>query len=140
MAGFTWVGTLSGAPMMREELLFKDTETLTEGDIVNLESGEVDLGATADTTFIGVVISAGATAGTDSTTKIWVATNPDMILRVNDANARVAGLSLDLTGATGAQTVTTSSNANFRVILTSAANEPTYVMFNPKQHIYAKEV
>ena len=47
---------LCGAPFTVQSLLFKDTETLTKGDLVNLETGEVDLAATNDTAILGKVM------------------------------------------------------------------------------------
>ena len=55
--GFKFAGTFYGglnAPPIYKDFYFKDTETLTKGDVLNLESGEVDLAATNDTAFIGV--------------------------------------------------------------------------------------
>ncbi len=127
-AGFRFRYRLSGGPATIQELTFKDTETLTKGDMVNLESGEIDLGATADTALLGVVLE--TKAGTDSTTTIKVITDNDAVYGVYDANARVKGATLDLSGATGAQTVTTSSNKEFVVVEASTASEETLVRFN----------
>ena len=131
--GFRWRGTRSGAPMTWQEFTFKDTETLHKGDIANLESGEVDLGATNDTGFVGMVLE--TKAGTDSTTTIQVTTNVDAIFGVYDANARKIGDTLDLSGATGAQTVAASSNVDFVVVANSAADEETLVSFAPGEHV-----
>ncbi len=131
-AGFKYRGRLSGGAPTIQDLLFKDTETLTKGDMVNLESGEVDLGATADTNFLGVVLE--TLAGTDSTTRIKVIVDADAIYGVYDANARLKGATLDLSGSTGAQTVTTSSNKEFVVIAESTAAEETLVVFNIGKH------
>lgn len=132
MAGFTFAYRLSGAAPTVQSLLFKDTETLTSGDIANLETGEVDLGATADTLLAGVVLE--TKAGTDSTTRIEVITDADAVYSVVDNNARLVGATLDLTGATGAQGVATSSNKEFVVVAESSATEPTLVRFNVGKH------
>ena len=115
-----------------QDLLFKDTETLTKGDLVNLETGEVDLAATADTNLLGVVLE--TIAGTDSTTRIRVIVDADAIYGVYDANARVKGATLDIAGTTGAQTIATSSNKEFVVYGDSAATEETLVVFNVGKH------
>ncbi|NCW58357.1 MAG: hypothetical protein EBV65_11920, partial [Gammaproteobacteria bacterium] len=47
------------------KLYCKDTETLTKGDFANLETGEIDLAATGDTTLLGAIQQTAA--GTDST-------------------------------------------------------------------------
>lgn len=130
--GFRFKFRMSGAPPTIQTLVFKDTETLTKGDMVNLESGEVDLAATADTALLGIVLE--TKEGTDSTTEILVITDGDAVYEVYDANARVKGATLDLSGATGAQTVATSSNKEFVVYAKSAADEPTLVRFNIGKH------
>lgn len=136
MAGFKARGRLSGGGYTIQDLTYKDTETLTAGDLVNLESGEIDLAATADTNLIGLVLE--TQAGTDSTTKAKVIIDPDLILGVDDPNARVKGATLDLTGSTGAQGVTTSSNKEFVVFAASGATEETLVVYNIGKHHHNK--
>ncbi len=130
--GFRYRGRKSGGAPTIQDLTFKDTETISKGDIVNLETGEVDLGATADTNLLGVALE--TVAGTDSTTKIKCIVDADAIYGVYDANARVKGATLDLSGATGAQTVATSSNKEFVVYMDSTAAEETLVCFNVGKH------
>lgn len=119
---------ISGGEFTIKKYTFKDTETLTKGDMVNLEVGEIDLGATADTALVGVAWE--TKAGTDSVTELLVVTDVDAVYGVYDANARVEGATLDLAGATGAQTVATSSNKEFVVFQTCTAAEETLVRFN----------
>lgn len=130
--GFTFRYRLSGGAPTIQSLTFKDTETLTKGDMVNLESGQVDLGATADTNFMGVALQ--TLAGTTAVTKIDVITDDDAVYGVTDNNARVHGATLDLAGATGAQTVAASSNKEFVVMADSGATEETLVKFNVGKH------
>ena len=130
--GFRYRGRRSGGNPTYQDLLFKDTETLTRGDMVNLESGEIDLGATGDTNLLGVVQE--TLAGTDSTTKARVIVDDDAIYGVYDANARLKGATLDLAGTTGAQTIAASSNKEFVVWAPSAADEETLVVFNVGKH------
>jgi hypothetical protein len=125
MAGFTFAFRESGGAPTIVDLLFKDTETLTKGDLVNLETGEVDLLATADTNALGVVLE--TKSGTDSTTRIKC---------IVDADARLLGATLDVAGTTGAMTVATSSNKNFVVARESSATEPTLVKFNVGKHAF----
>lgn len=132
MAGFTYRYRLSGATPTIEPLTIKDTETLTKGDIANLESGEIDLGATGDTNLLGVVLHTAA--GTDSTTVFDVITDDDAVYAVTDANARLKGATLDLSGATGAQTVASSSNKEFVVVAESTAAQETLVRINVGKH------
>lgn len=131
--GFRYRGRISGGDPTIQDLLFKDTETLTKGDMVNLETGEVDLAATGDTNLLGIVLEVDID-GTDSTTKIKVIVDSDAIYGVYDANARLKGATLDIAGATGAQTIATSSNKEFVVYAPSAADEETLVVFNVGKH------
>ena len=126
-AGFKYMGRMGGGEDWIVEIPFKDSETLTKGDIVNLESGEADLGATGDSAFLGIALE--TKSGVDSTTYIRCHAAPDAIYAVYDANARNLGDTLDLSGATGAQTVDTSSNADFVVVGGLAADQWTLVMF-----------
>lgn len=134
MAGFTFRYRESGGAPSIVDLLFKDTETLTKGDLANLETGEVDLLATADTNALGVVLE--TKAGTDSTTRIKVIIDPDAVYGVVDNNARLLGAPLDVAGATGAQGVAASSNKNFVVARESSATEETLVKFNVGKHAF----
>lgn len=131
--GFRYRGRRSGGDPTIMDMLFKDTETLSKGDVVNLETGEVDLGATGDTNLLGVVLE--TIAGTDSTNRIKVIVDSDAIYGVYDANARLKGATLDLSGATGAQTVAASSNKEFVVWAESTATEETLVCFNTGKHV-----
>lgn len=126
--GFKFMYRLSGGPATVQSLTFKDTETLYKGDLVNLESGEIDLAATGDTALVGMVLK--TTAGTDSTTTVEVITDADAVYAVYDANARAIGATLDISGAAGSQTIATSSNADLLVVADSTADEWTLVTFN----------
>ena len=120
-----------GAPTIRT-ITAKDTETLTKGDLLNLETGEVDLAATADTRIIGIALE--TKAHTDSTTTTDVIVDADAVYGLVDANARLIGATLDITGATGAQGVTTSSNKDVVVVANSSASEETLVRIYPTRH------
>lgn len=130
--GFRFKYRMSGGDPTIKDLLFKDTETLTKGDLVNLESGEVDLAATGDTNLLGAVQE--TLSGTDSTTRIKVITDDDAVYEVYDANARVVGATLDIAGTTGAMTVASSSNKELVVVADSTASEPTLVRINVGKH------
>lgn len=130
--GFKFRGRISGGAATIQDLLCKDTETLTAGDIANLETGEIDLAATGDTNLLGVILE--TQSGTDSTTYFKVIVDDDAIYAVYDANARLKGATLDIAGATGAQTIAASSNKEFVVYAPSAADEETLVVFNVGKH------
>ena len=132
MAGFTFRARESGGAPTILELTFQDTETITKGDIVNIESGLADLAATNDDYLAGVALE--TVAGTTAVSKIRVIVDEDALYGVVDANARLVGATLDISGATGAQTVTTSSNKDFVVARSSSATEETLVRINPNHH------
>ena len=132
MAGFTFRARESGGAPTILALTFKDSETLTKGDIVNLETGEIDLAATNDDGLVGVVLE--TVVGTASTSTARCIVDEDAIHGVVDANARLIGATLDITGSTGAQSVTTSSNKEFVVARNSSATEETLVRINPNHH------
>jgi hypothetical protein len=134
LAGFEFAYRLSGGAPTIQDMLFKDTETLTKGDMVNLETGEVDLAASADTALLGVVLE--TKSGTDSTTRIKVITDPDAVYSAVDANARLVGATLDITGTTGGMSLTTSSDKDVLVVAESSATEPTLFIINPTDHAF----
>lgn len=120
-----------------KKYLFKDTETLTKGDPVNLEVtssvGEVDLFASGgDTGFIGVANE--TKSGTDSTTwiEIILDLDGDAVYAVTDATARGEGTELDITGTTGAMTIGADSDSDVIVAANSTAAQVTLVRSHPR--------
>lgn len=130
--GFRFRYRLSGAPPTIQYILAQDTATYTKGDLVNLESGELDLAATNDTTMVGAVQQ--TVSAVDSTTLIPVITDWDAVYGVYDANTRLIGATLDITGTTGAMTVAASSNVDLLVVANSTAAEETLVMIAHGEH------
>lgn len=131
--GFAFRYRLSGGAPTLQVVKSKDTETLSAGDMLNLETGEVDLGAAADANFVGVCTQ--TVAAVDSTTDIEFIADADAVYGVADANARLKGATLDIAGTTGAQTVATSSGKEFVVVAPSSASEETLVRFNVGKHV-----
>lgn len=131
--GFRYRGRRSGGVATLQNLYCKDTETLSKGDMANLETGEIDLGVTTDANFLGMIQE--TKSGTDSTTQFQVIVDEDAIYGVYDPVAREKGATLDLSGATGAQTIATSSNKEFVVFAKSSALEETLVCFNTGKHL-----
>lgn len=145
MAGFIWAYNLSGGRELVYEFVMKTTETLTVGDLLNLESGEADLAVTGNGELLGpmagasdpddnVAGQAGRVSGTAGTTKVRATVNPDAVLTGIDLNARVAGVNIDLVGATGAQAYTGISNNDFLVVKDSSAVEETLANIAPGEH------
>jgi len=130
--GFKFRFRKNGKPETYQQLLFQGSETLTKGDMVSLDTGEVDLAVTSDTALLGVVTE--TKTGVDSTTYIEVLVDEDAVYGVYDPNVRLKGATLDIAGATGAQTVAASSNKEFVVYAPSTASEETLVRFNVGKH------
>ena len=149
--GFEWRYNISGGRPLILTFLMKDTETLTRGDVLNNQSGEVDQAATGDTGLAGIFVGPekpddavdgkpGTVSGTDSTTIVKAIVNPDAVYAdANDTSARLAGATLDISGATGAQTVAASSNTEFVVIERKRqASDETRMMICVSAHYIAK--
>lgn len=126
MAGFQWAGSIDGSEPIIRKFTVKASAVISRGEMLNLESGEADAGATNDAGFLGA-----ATEAVDNTVdghEVECITNPGAIYAVKDANVRAAGDTLDL--GSGGLTVAASSNADFKVWADSTADEPTLVIFN----------
>ena len=149
--GFEWRYTVSGGRPLILTMAMKDTETLTRGDMLNVESGEVDLAVTSDAALAGIFVGPenpndatdgepGKVSGTDSTTIVKVIVNPDAVYAdPNDTSARLAGATLDISGATGAQTLAASSNTEFVVVERKRqSSDETRVMICSSAHYLAK--
>ena len=149
--GFEWRYNVSGGRPLILTMAMKDTETLTRGDMLNVESGEVDLAATGDAALAGIFVGPenpndavdgkpGTLSGTDSTTIVKGLVNPDAVYAdPNDTSARLAGATLDISGATGAQTLAASSNTEFVVVERKRqASDETRVMIWSSAHYLAK--
>lgn len=129
--GFQFQGYITGekTPVIRK-YKFQDTETLTKGDAINVESGYADLFATGgDTGLIGVA--------NETVSGITLVTEIEVILdfqgmglwAITDANARNQNAELDITGTTGAQTLSADADSDVMVAFNSTATEPTIVRF-----------
>lgn len=123
MAGFRWVGSLDGSEPIIRNFPVKNAAVLSRGEMVNLESGEVDAGASNDAAFLGV-----ATEDVDNTADglyCDVIVNPGAIYAVDDSTQRTTGAQLDL--ASGGMGLTTDSNHDF--VVYKSDGEETQVIF-----------
>jgi uncharacterized protein YbcI len=132
MPGFEFRYRLNGEEPTTRRLRFKNTETLSDGDMLNLESGEVHLGAKGDGHLVGAAQQ--TKAGTGGTTYIDVITDGDAVYGVEDANARVKGVTLDLAGITGAQGVAEGPDGGLEVVVDCSAAEKTLVRISVGSH------
>lgn len=130
--GFKEMGRLSNATPWIINPLFGFSGTLTKGDLVSISSGQAILGATGAVIFAGVAME--TKVGVSGTTRITVSAAPDNIYAVYDPNARAIGATLDLSGATGAQTIAASSNVDLIVVGKSADLQWTFVQIKRAKH------
>jgi uncharacterized protein YbcI len=132
MSGFEFRYRLGGGQPTIRSFVFKNTETLSHGDMLNLEEGQLDLGVRGDLSLLG---SALATLGGEAgKTHMRVVTDADAVYAVHDPSARKQGDGLDLTGASDGQGVATSSGSELTVVLDSSADEETLVRISVSSH------
>jgi uncharacterized protein YbcI len=130
--GFEFRYRLSGKPATIERFVFRNTRTLSRGDMVNLEHGEVDLGATGDRALVGTALE--TLDGERSRTSIRVIVDADAVYGVADPRARLKRATLDLAGQTAGHSVGPSVNADLMVDVASAAADETLVRINDGRH------
>lgn len=130
--GFTFAYLANGGstPLI-QDIVVADAEVLSKGELVNLESGELDAGATADTALVGACVE--DCDNTADGLSCAVITNQDAVYSVVDNNARLVGATLDI--GSGGLTVAADSNSDLIVVKTSTATEPTLVMFNNTHYL-----
>ena len=154
MAGFEFRYMLNGGNPVIKTFIMKDTETFTKGDMMNIETGELDLAVTSDVSLCGTFVGTenpenerdadhlrtpGKVAGTTAVTRVRAIISPDAVYSTADANARAAGALLDITGATGAQGLAASSGNEFVVVERKEQNaDPTFVLITAPTHYLTK--
>ena len=139
--GFRYRGRRCGGPPTIQKFVAASAATYHKGDLVSLSGGEVEIAASNDSTFLGIVNETAVCDGVATTgTKIEVIVDEDAIYGVYDANARLKGAELDVSGATGAMTVASDTNHDFQVYANSLATELTLVCFSHAAHVDAVTV
>lgn len=134
--GFTFSHTLSGAAPIIVDIPLKSGSVIVAGNLVNLESGTLDEAATADTALVGIALQTKTYAAATDTVPCII--NPDAVYSIVDANARVAGATLDI--ASDGSAIASSSNTDVIVVYPSAATEPTQVMIIRTSHFLGAAV
>lgn len=132
MPGFEFRYRLSGNTPTFKDLAFTNVELLRRGDMLAMTDGTVGLAATGDTTLVGA--AAETLDGSASTRFIRAIVDADAVYGVEDPRIRHKGATLDLAGATGAQTLDASANADFIVDVDSPGDEETLVRFKEGRH------
>lgn len=130
---FQFAYCLSGsAPVMMTFPLAANTVAIV-GRIMNLESGYLDEGAAGDTALVGIALEdVDNTGGSAGAKECKCIINPDAVYKIVDANARVAGATLDL--ASSGSGIGASSSTDLIVIAPSAADEDTLVKIIRASH------
>jgi uncharacterized protein YbcI len=132
MPGFEFRYRLGGGDATVRRFVFKDTETLTRGDMLNFEADGLALGATGDLALIGVALE--TLDGVGGETYMTCISDADAVYAVTDPYARVKGDFLDLTGTTGTMGVAASAASEFVVVLDCTADEDTLVSIDVGRH------
>lgn len=127
---FEWAYSLDGSDPIIQTFVVTNAAVLSQGEMCTLTSGEANAGATNDATFIGATVEAVDNTVDGHSVKVIV--NRYAVYKVADANARTVGDVLDL--GTGGLTVAADSNHDLRVVKSSSATEPTYVIIAPGEH------
>jgi uncharacterized protein YbcI len=128
MPGFAFRYRRGGGQATVQSYRFARTETITLGDLVNVDSAAVSCAVSGDTALLGVALQ--TIDGTAGTTSIQIITDADAIYSVDDPHARRKGDTLNLTGTTGVQGVTTSTASELVVEADSNAADETLVSIN----------
>jgi uncharacterized protein YbcI len=123
---------MSGRPPTIETVLLKQPATARPGDLVNLEDGMGDLGATGDLMLLGAAIWTGHLE--PGVRSIRVIVDSDAVYGVHDPNVRLKGATLDLVGASGGQGLGPLVNGEFVVDVDSLAEEETLVRIVAAKH------
>lgn len=131
MAGFEFAYCLHGGAPQIQKITIADTVVLSQGEMVNLETGELTTAVTADTLLVGVCLE--DVDNTDDGLSAHVIVSEDAVYSVEDNNARLKGATLDI--ATGALGVTTDNNSDLIVVKDSTATERTLVTFNNNHYL-----
>jgi len=136
-AGFRFRGRKCGQPPTIQSFVAQDATTLHKGDLMNLESGEVDISATHDKALIGICLETKVCDGVATTgTQVKCIVDSDAVYGVYDAAARLKGALLTISGASGAQTVAAADGTDdLRVWAESTAAEETLVCIAHGAHV-----
>jgi uncharacterized protein YbcI len=135
MAGFEYRYRLAGGAPTVETFQYDNPDTLAQGDLLNLQSGVVELGTTGNDSLLGAATA--TRQGAASTALVDVITDADAVYAVADANARAKDGTLDLAGASGGQGVHDGPNGDLTVVLEGSAGEYTLVRISVGRHARA---
>lgn len=130
---FDFAYRLSGAAPTILDIVVLDTEVLSRGELVNIETGEAATAAAGDTSLAGIAVEDVDNTADGESCRVII--DPDAVYSVVDNNARVIGALLDI--ASGALGVTTASQNDLVVVKDSAADERTLVTFNNNHFLNA---
>lgn len=132
MSGFAFRYRLGGGQPTIRNFGLKSAETLTLGDMLSIDAGQVGLGVAGNVTLLGSALE--TLDGEAGSGDIRVITDGDAVYGVEDPHARRQGDSLDLTGTTGVQGVASSTGSEFAVVADCTADEETLVTIIPTSH------
>ncbi len=128
---FRFSHTLDGSDPIIMPLVVADTIVLSRGEMVIWSSQEVTTATTNSDAFLGITTEAVDNTADGESAHVII--NRWAVYEVDDANARTFNDPLDI--ATGGLAVAANSNGDLRVVATTGADEPTYVVINTGHHV-----
>lgn len=127
--GAKTLGSYFGVPTVANQ--YDSNATMTRGDFVNLEAGQLEVAGAGDF-ILGVCLE---TSVTNASTKVLVEEGPFLLVLMENDNvgttfaATHVGTRFDITGGTGAQLVDTSTTQN---TYTAPAGQLFCKAYNPQ--------
>ena len=109
--------------MLIKDVPMVDTLSMTAGDMVEITTGEADVGASGSTTLAGVC--AETVDNADDGEVMDIIDGHGAVFSIEDANARIMGATLDIDATYDG--VTTSSNTDLVCVRPSSDTERTFL-------------
>jgi uncharacterized protein YbcI len=131
MSGFAFRYRLSGQRPTIEQFESSGAQKITRGDMLALDRGGLELARTGDSALVGAAVE---TLDGDQRSSIRAIVDADAVYGVVDAQMRLKGAPLDLSGNGGGQGVAIGPNGDFVVDVDSGADDETLVFINGARH------
>jgi uncharacterized protein YbcI len=132
MPGFEFRYRLGGGAPTVETLPFKTKRSVTAGDMVSLDAGEIALAASGDEALLGVALE--ASTATAERGKLKVITDADAVYAVINGHSRARNGTVDLTGVAGGQGIGDGPNGDLAVVVESDDEDETLVRISVGKH------
>jgi len=132
MSGFAFRYRLSGQRPTIELFQSGGAQRIARGDMLAFDRGDLQLARTGDGALVGAAIE--TLYGEQATVSIRAIVDADAVYGVGDAQTRLKGALLDLSGDGGGHGVATGPNGDFVVDVDSGEDHETLVSINGARH------